>query len=266
MDVIERRVFGAIDFVHGVTGARIRDDLRLSAPGLKLLRNLSGLYVIREVTGLDAYTRAFDAPPALPRTPFTLTVQDPKGRFQSRIVELRLPRLLPQPDAEPPEDEDNALVPLTVKLWPAAGMPVQPGWAVLRLQVAVEGIDPPLGLANVLVEAEPQVDGAGVQRALTDCHGEALIVIADVAPILPGEGTPGLTRTFETALRLVIDAAQVRADDPRSSAASFAPADPDAILRRRDGGEPGVREVAMADPVVLSAGARARRVVKVAWP
>jgi hypothetical protein len=269
LELVERRIFGAIEFVHGVTGARVLDELRISAPGLGLLRNRSGFYVIREAQGMDAYTRAFDAPPALPRVPFTLTVRDPNGRFQARSVDLRLPRVLPQPEADPPvepDDEDNALKPLTVRLWPSAALPLQPGWAVARIKVAVDGIQPDLGLANVLVEVTPQVDGAAVQRALTDRHGEALVVIPDVAPILPDAGPVGLTRQFEAGLRLVLDDQVVRPNDPRAPDAAFPVANPDAILRRRDEGDAAVAEVAAASNVVLSAGASARRVEKVAWP
>jgi hypothetical protein len=266
---VDRRIFGAIEFVHGMTGVRVQGDLRIAAPGLNLRRNRSGFYVIREVQGLDAYSRAFDSPPVAPRQPFTLTVEDPQQHFLPRQVTLQLPRVLPQPEAQPPvlpTDADNALVPQRVRLWPAACLPVQPGWALLRLRVELEGPGTTPGLSNVLIEAEPEVDGASVQRALTDHHGEALIVVNDVAAVLPDAGPAGLTTTFGVALRLVLDEQVVRVDDPRAPNSAWVIADPDRIASRRQDGAAGVSVQALATQVELSAGSARRHVEKVAWP
>ncbi len=264
IELVERRVFGALEFVHAVTGSPVSGDLRITAPGLRLLRNTSGLYVIREVEGFDAYTRTFDTPPVLPRQPFTLTVDDPLRRFLPRSVTLDLPRLLPQPPADLP-DEDNALKPVQVRLWPAAGLPVQAGWAVLRVKVAVQGIDPEMGLANVLIEASPQVAGAALQHALTDRHGEALLIVNDVAPILPDAGPVGLTTEFIAALTLVLDTDVVRPANAAAPDSAFPIANPETILDRRSAAAPGVRVVAGGEPV-LSAGFGRRHVEKVTWP
>lgn len=264
IEFVERRFFGALEFVHAVTGARVLDALKIRADGLSLLRNPSGLHVIREVEGLDAYTRAFDSPPVLPRQPFTLTIEDPKRRFLPRSVTLDLPRLLPQPAADL-ADEDNALKPVQVRLWPAAGLPLQPGWAVLRVKVAVQGIDPEIGLANVLIEAAPQVAGAALKHALTDRHGEALLIVNDVAPILPDAGPVGLTTEFSVSLTLLIDAAVVRPANPAAPDAAFPIANPETILERRSNAAAGVVVVTGGEPV-LSAGLGRRHVEKVTWP
>ena len=68
-----------------------------------------------------------------------------------------------------------------------------------RLQVVVDGADPPVGLVNVIVEAAPQPPGLSTQKAMTDRNGEALVAIAGAPPVLPDGGPAGLTRDFNPA-------------------------------------------------------------------
>lgn len=260
-DVIERRVFGAVEFVDDLSGARVTEGLRISAPGLSLMRNRLGLFVIREAEGHDAYTRAFD-PPANPvtREDFVLTVEDALHRYLPQSVTLPLPRLLPLPTL-PAIDADNALKPVSVRLIPAAALGVRPAWAVLRLAVVVDGSNPPVGLANVLIEADPEPAGLASRQAMTDRNGEALVVIAGAPSFLPGSGDAGLTREFKVALTLVLDKQVVRRADEKSIPAP----DIRKLLARRDASDPDVRVVAPADRV-LSAGVTRRHVEKVSWP
>lgn len=260
-EVIERRVFGAIEFLDDLTGARVLDPLRISATGMSLLRNRSGQYVIRELDGGDAYTRKFDAaPPAPPRSDVTLNVEDPQQRYLPQSFSLSLPRLLPAP-AAPVADADNALRPVPLRLWPAAALPLRASWAVMRLNVIVDGSDPPLGLANVIVEARPAPAGLALQRAMTDRHGEALVVIQGAAPVLPGGGAAGLTREFQVAISLLLDRQVVRT----SADKSIPPPDPALVLQRRDAHHGDVLIVVLAEQS-LSAGTSRRHVENVTWP
>ena len=261
-ECLNRRVFGAIAFVNDLTDARVLEPLQVTAPaGLKLLRNRSGLYVIRAIDGEDDYTRQFDDPPAQPaRQPFTLSVQDPQARFLPQSFTLLLPRWLEAPGA-PVDDADNALRPVPIRLIPGAALPLRATWAVLRLQVVVAGSQPPVGLANVLVEARPGAAGLGVRRSLTDRHGEALVVIADAPPILPDSGPAGLTRDFKLAVSLVLDASVVRTSADKSHPL----ADPSLILQRQTAGAAGVTVVS-ASGQLLRAGQSRRAVEQVTWP
>lgn len=260
-EAIERRVFGAVEFVDDLTDARVLAPLRVSAPGVALQRNRSGFYVIREVDAQDDYTRAFDDPPANPpRTSFAISVEDPQRHYLPQSFSLDLPRKLATP-AAPVADADNALRPVQVRLSPAAALPLRAAWAVLRLRVVVAGSDPEAGLANVLVEATPQPAGLAVRRTMTDRDGEALVVIASAPPLLPDPGPVGLTREFKVALSLVLDPQVVRA----SSDAVFPLPDPQEVLRRRAAGAVGLKVVAASEQI-LSAGASRRRVEKVTWP
>lgn len=260
IELIDRRVFGAIEFIDDLSETRVLDPLRIDAPGVQVLRNRSGFYVLREVDGQDAYTRAFDNPPARPaRSELTLNVQDPAQRYLPQRIGLALPRWLPD-GAEAVDDADNALKPVTVRLAPAAGMPLQSAWAVLRLKVAVSGSA--TGLANVLVEAQPALAGQPLRRSFTDRHGEALVVIVSAPPILPLAGPPaGLTREFAVALTLVLDRSVVRP----STATEFPSPDPALILQRRTDGHADVRVVATGEQL-FSAGTRRRRTDLVTWP
>lgn len=260
-EVIERRIFGAVEFVDDLSGVRVLDALRITAPGLTLMRNRLGFYVIREVDGHDDYTRAFD-PPANPvtRDDVELVVEDPKQRYLPQAFTLALPRLLPKPTL-PVADADNALKPVSVRLFPAAALGLRASWAVLRLQVTVDGSNPPVGLANVLVEATPKPAGLAVRHAMTDRHGEALVVIAGAPAILPGSGDAGLTREFGVKLKLVLDKAVVR----RGDESTFPVPDPSKVLARREASHADVRVVSPEDRV-LSAGESRRHVEKVSWP
>lgn len=261
-ETVDRRIFGAVELIDDLSGDRVSAPLQVSAPGLGLLHNRLGLWVIRTVPGQDAYTRAFDDPPARPpRSGFRFEVQDPSGRFLPRAVDLALPRWLPTPqDAEddPVAAVDDARRPVPLRLYPGPAALLRPGWTVLRLRLQLPDA-PTVGLANVLVESTPPAALAlPLRRTLTDCHGEALIAIPGVPALMPGAG--GLTADFELVLSFVLDAAIVA----RSDAASFAIPDPDQVLRRLADEADGVERRAGPD-VTLTAGRSRRHVQPVPW-
>lgn len=258
LETVDRRVFGALEPVDELSGDRIALPLQLSAPGLGLMRNRRGLWVIRELPGQDAYTRSFDDPPPRPaRSDFRVEVQDPSGRYLPRAVTLALPRWLPGPAGEPAA-ADDARRPVPLPLYPAAAAVLRPGWSALRLRLHRDG-EPAIGLANVLVEATPPAAlGLPLRRTLTDRHGEALLVLPGVPPLMPAGG--GLTADFEVALAFVLDATLVA----RSDAADFAIPDPDQVLRRLAAGAAGVERRA-GPSVTLTAGRSRRHVQPVPW-
>jgi hypothetical protein len=261
-EALDRRIFGAVELIDDLSGDRIAAPLKVSAPGLTLLHNRLGLWVIREVPGQDDYTRAFDDPPARPpRSDFRVEVQDPGGRFLPRAMLLPLPRWLPTPQDAPDDPvaaADDARRPVELRLYPASAAVLRPGWSVLRLRLHVTDL-PAIGLANVLVEATPPAALAlPLRRTLTDHHGEALIAIPGVPALMPGDG--GLTADFELALSFVLDPAIVA----RSDATSFAIPDPDQVLSRLAAGAPGVERRAGPSPT-LTAGRSRRHVQPVPW-
>ena len=260
VDDVDRRAIAALRFVHGVTGAAIVRPLQIDAPGLTLVRNLSGLRVVREARGLAAYTTAFDAPPKVNgRTPFALEIRDPLGQFLPRRFVLDLPRPTRGVDDPPVADGEQARDPVEIALLPAAAAPMPPAWALLRLAVQIQGSVPPRGLANVWVEAQPRVPGKPMRRAQTDAAGEALIAVPDVGPIVGGAP---LSSKFMLDLSLVLDPELVRAapdDDVQHRALPLADASTAAARRAAS------RIEAVVD-IEMTAGATRRHVVTLAWP
>ena len=55
LEHVEWRVLGALRFVDATTGVPIERGLRVDAPGATLVRNRSGLYVIRHWDALAAH-------------------------------------------------------------------------------------------------------------------------------------------------------------------------------------------------------------------
>jgi len=62
LERLEHRVLGAFRCIDATTQASIDEPLAVSAEGARLLRNRTGLYVIRSWTELAAHEDAFDEP------------------------------------------------------------------------------------------------------------------------------------------------------------------------------------------------------------
>ena len=191
------RVLGALSPRSGVTGEIIAEPLHVSAPGVTVLRNRSGVYVLTRAPGFDSFVRAFAAQPADPRPgiedAFTLTVSDPAGAWLPRTVRVVLPRdptALPAAARRAPGSLFRAL---EVDLLPAATASVGAWWSLLRIRVerVVDGRR--LGVPGVLLRlrAAPDLaphdgvaDGAPAANARilgygqSDQRGEALLAIA----------------------------------------------------------------------------------------
>lgn len=249
---LERRVLAAVRFVNAVTGSGIADPLRVSGPMVLVVRNRSGLYVIREADGFDDYTLAFAAPPAPPAGArrFTLSVEDPKRRFLPRSFGFTLPR-----KSAPQVDAESMFAPLLIDMYPAAASPTAPNWALLRVRVELAG-PAATGLANALVRLAPKPAGLGPQISLTDANGEALLAVPGAPPVLPA-----IAAEFDAAVRVVLDPAVVRTE----GTVSLPLPDPRSILERSDPPQAGVRVVNAAD-AKLAAGRSRRAVIEVPWP
>lgn len=275
IELVDRRVLGAIELFNAATLVRIAEPLSVRSEELSIRRNRLGLYVIHAAQGLTAHTLAFSRPPdepAVESATYQVDVDDPEHRFLSRRAQVKLPRKPAGID-----DPGSVLVPIRIAMSPAGPAPVLPTWAIARIRVQVAGgnqAEPP-GLANVLVRLTPEA-GAREQTTLTDPLGEALVIVTGVAPVLPaGAPDPGadpdavppvLTQTFAASLELVLDAAVVRPSSTNPLDARLLPrADPDAIARRRTEGNSDVR-VINPPAVQLAAGKTERLAIDVVWP
>jgi hypothetical protein len=172
----EWRVLGALRFVDATTRATIDRALQVEAPGASLVRNRSGLYVVRHWDGLAAHESEFLAPPATPAPgslALTLSVTDPEGGYLPMAAQLHLPR---QADPAHADDPDSLFQPAVVPLFPSSSAPVGANWAVLRVSLTETASGDALGGALLRVRSNGDVLG----RGLSDWRGEALVPVVGV--------------------------------------------------------------------------------------
>jgi hypothetical protein len=223
---IDHRYLGAIEFVDAITGARIRDPLKLRSDRLDLRANRLALYVIHWAQGLEDHLDAFEAMPKIPvfegAGEFELEVADTQQRYLARRARIKLPR-----KEAPPGDAASVLRPLKVPLYPSGARPVERSWAVLRASVCVVEGDRRVGVANAWLTLTTSLSGVAPATALTDAHGEALLAVTGVAPVRPAQDVNGaLTRSFPVTLRVVLHEDMVHRADAKTRRPM---ADPDRI-------------------------------------
>lgn len=222
----EQRVLGALRLVDAVSGQAIdrRFEIRSAEPGhLRLVRNLSGRYVIHSWQALAAHAVAFAQPPPSPTVgseSLHLIVRDPLGQYLSRSVRLDLPRDPAPVNAPLPASLFQAA---EVPMFPAANAAVGLNWCELRVSVSDGASGDALGGALVRVLREGQLMASG----LSDWRGEAFV---------PVVGVP--VQTFsEDAEAIVVSEIEVRVElyfDPatgsRTGSAQVAQGRPPAVL------------------------------------
>lgn len=172
----EWRVLGALRFVDATTRVPIERGLRVEAPGATLLRNRSGLYVIRHWDVLAAHESEFVSPPAVPALgtqSLSLSVADPSGNYLAVAAQVALPR---NPDSAQANTAGSLFQPVVVPLYPSASAPVGANWAVLRVSLTETASGDALGGALLRVHANGNV----LARGLTDWRGEALVPVVGV--------------------------------------------------------------------------------------
>ena len=235
-ETVERRVLGALRPVDAVTGVRIVAPLSVTAAGVRVVRNASGMYVVTGAPGLAAQTHSAEAPewdPADPR-PVEFTVRDPAGVYLARRFTLRLPR---DPDPANAQQPDSLFRPGEVRMFPSPVAPVSPQWAVVR--ASVPGAQPGTVNGGALIRVVRVSDGVLLAAGLADARGEALVAVPGIpvttwAPVNQGSV---IATSVDVELEVVWDAA----------AAGRLP-DPDDLERRR------AQLTVSATPVTLSTG------------
>jgi hypothetical protein len=172
---VDHRVLAALRFVDATIGSQVAASLDVVGAGVRVIRNRTGLHVVVEAPGFDAYTAAFRDPPAVPAGSVTLTVHDRGRRYLSRQVAVALPR-----DPEPTHAgfDDSLFRPVDVALYPAPAGALGVGWAVLRLSVKRGATDQGLPYAYVRVVRDSDDELLAVGMA--DHRGEALVTVAGI--------------------------------------------------------------------------------------
>lgn len=219
LERIEWRVLGALRFVDAATGVPVERNLRVEAPGATLVRNRSGLYVIRHWDALATHESEFLAPPATPAPgsqSLSVSVTDPAGGYLPVAAQIPLPRVS---DPAQAQAANSLFQPAVVPLYLAASAPVGPNWAVLRVSLTEAASGDALGGALLHV----RVNGTVLGRGLTDWRGEALVPVLGVPvttfsedenAVVISEINVGLHAAFDPASGRRAPAAQVRAGRP----------------------------------------------------
>src|SRR5271157_5611555 len=173
-DVLERRILGAFRMVSAMTATSIDGDFALDTGELDVLRNRSGIYVVRDAPGMHELTLKSEALgvtiPA--QQQFELTVRDDSRVYLPRRFKLNLPRKI-----APASDPDSVMNAVPVQLYPTAAAPTTQSWALLRVSVIKAGGAANNGLPWSLVEVRQKSDGTLLKTGITDARGEALVAV-----------------------------------------------------------------------------------------
>lgn len=186
-ELLDDRVLGAVRFIDAVTQLPIRDVVEIA--GARTTQSASGFTVIRAPDSSPAelehyFSRFRSAPhadePNPGSIPLTLSVSTPGGRYLARQFTLSVP--LQESDNTQP---NYLFAPIEVTLYPAASYAIEPPWAIIRLRVVQQGVNPAVPLAGVLVSAltRPPAPSAVLGRGLSDRRGETLLVVPGLRPV-----------------------------------------------------------------------------------
>lgn len=193
-------MLAALRFVDAGTRSTIAGRLSITAPGVRIIRNLSGLYVIAEAPGTERYQTRFELPaPPLPPIPplvgsvaVTLSIVDPSGRYLPRSATIAVPR---DPDPLHDDQPSSLFRAVDVELFPSPTMPVAAGWATVRLSIKRAGSE--RGLPFAFVRVRRASDNVVLARGLADERGEVLIGVPGI-PVTTWSTDPGSAVTTST--------------------------------------------------------------------
>jgi hypothetical protein len=255
LDVNERRVLGAFRMVSATTGTSADSDFVVDAGPLNVLRNRSGVFVVRDgpgmhdltlrsdieigiavlkpldLSGKSPATGAADSAPAAAPAPgmqaaiaptqqeFALTISDKRSSYLPRRFKLKLPRK--NVTASDPDSIFNAV---KVQLYPAAAAQVAQSWAVVRVSVVKAGDPARTGLPWSLVQIKKKSDNSILSTGMSDARGEALVSVVGL-PALSANGGTG------TLLSSDVDVDVAAFFDPANSTQDFVP-DPDELIAK----------------------------------
>lgn len=207
-EIIDRRVLGAIRWIDAVTLAPIALPLKPTSDQLRFSRNLSGLTVITEADGLEAYVKIFDLATLAPADVVATgtltvegTVEDPSGTYLPAKFTVPLPRD-PSPAIAPDGQRPagSLFTPLDVALLPAPAARLAPGTAQVRVLILDAAGQP---IRNALARVVSTTGNAILGCGLSDARGETLVAIPGLKHFGPG-ATAEAVVSMETEARLEV--------------------------------------------------------------
>jgi len=230
-DPNDRRILCALRFVDAATRGTVSSNLRVSAEGAKIVRNLSNLYVITEHRDASSYGATFElpeppaapVPPAIGALPIVLTIVDPSGRYLPRTATVRVPR---DPDPAHAHLATSVFQPVSIELFPSPTMPLADGWATVR--VSVRRADTKAGLPFAFIRVLKADDDSVIGRAVADERGEALVAIPGIPVTMWNAAPDAAVTTSKVSAKLAacfdpaaFDATTNTFPDPRTLETAF---------------------------------------------
>jgi hypothetical protein len=184
IELVDRRVLGGFICVDSVTGSSLTDPLVVTAPGLSLVKNRSGVYAILDAPNLDGLTTQFVPSEAWPSpAAFEIAIEDPSLRYLPRRASIQIP----QPLA-------TIAHPQTIVLYPAASAPVAPNWAIVRASV-VNAASTGAGLPWAALQIVRTSDEKPIATGVADARGEALLALYGLARQTSSSSSGPVTET-----------------------------------------------------------------------
>jgi hypothetical protein len=223
IDVSERRILGAFRMVSAITGTSIDSDFVVDAGKLDVLRNRSGVFLVRDAPGMRDLTFKSDVRGVtLPaQQQFELTVKDDDRVYLPRRFKLTLPRKI-----GPTTDPDSVFNAVIVQMYPTAAAPVAQSWALLRVSVIKAGDPARAGLPWSLVQVTRKSDNTVLKTGLSDARGEALVSVIGL-PARSTNGGSGTLLSSEVDVDVTAFFDPANADKPQD----FVP-DPDDLIAK----------------------------------
>jgi hypothetical protein len=228
MEMVERRVLGAVQFIDAVTRSPVREFVRVESAGSRLIRNRQALYIIWEATGLESHATAFESPPTVPALEsleLALTVSDAGRSYLPRRAVIRLPR---DPNPANASAPNSLFRPIEIALLPSPAAAASVNWALLHATVLDQATGRPL--PGALIRVLRASDASVLARGMTDWRGrvvgEALVAVPNI-PITTFNTGGGAVLTTQVAVNVEA------IFDPRFDPAEDTLPDPDDVEARR---------------------------------
>jgi len=206
-DHLDHRVITALRPVDASTGVLIEDRLHARALDgqATFVRNQRNLIVLTFWSTLEDFRDAFAEQPTTPAIgseTLRIALEDPQGRYLSRLVSIDLPR---DPDPANADQSDSLFMPIDVPMFPASHAATGENWSLLRVSLHEQGSGDALGGALLRVLR----DGDVVGRGLTDGRGEALVAVIGVPVMTFGtdEDDTVIVSTIPVSLEAIFDPA-----------------------------------------------------------
>lgn len=248
VEMVDRRVLGALRCVDAVSKAQVLEPLLVESDQLRLRRNASQLWVVFDGPGMHDVTTQFELTSQWPNpSDFQVSIRSISGRYLPRRASVRMPRTLDtvaDPNAPPPPSPDSIKVPLDITLYPAPTASTFPNWALVRAWVTKN--NSPEGLPWAVLRLTRNSDKSLITTGVANEKGDALLAI-------PGLGISASQNGGGAVTEPTIDATLTAYWDPgnQSQPASWM-ADPDVILN--DLANPKWKTFVFPQPVKIGRG------------